>query len=216
MPPTIERPLTPDERKDLEALARSGSATRQALQLASFVFAVLLVAGFLVVWIFNIPRAEGRIGFGVVAGLIAARVFSRTRRRFAEISDAAAVKSDLAGGVASESACAVAEAVRVAELGDEGSNYYLKLADGRVMFASGQYLQDFEEKQQFPSTRIVFVRAPRSGTLLDLRCEGTYLAPRAVLPPFDKKRVEEGDIPCDGEIVRLSWEEILAKAVKSG
>jgi hypothetical protein len=52
--------------------------------------------------------------------------------------------ADLAAGVATLTTYEATDALRVEEFEDEGSQYYLKLADGRVLFLAGQYLYEYE------------------------------------------------------------------------
>lgn len=106
----------------------------------------------------------------------------------------------------------ITEAIKIEEFEDEGSNYYLKLSDGGVLFLSGQYLYDVEDNHNFPSSCVKIVRTSATKTLLNIECFGNYIAPTAILPPFSKKRIETGNIPSDGDILSTPFETLIPKA----
>ena len=86
-------------------------------------------------------------------------------------------------------------------------SYYLKLADGRVLFLSGQYLQDHEER--FPSTRFAITRLPRSRIFLSLESLGERLQPSSKLHAFPREGPGVRDeVPDDGEILQVGFESL--------
>lgn len=97
---------------------------------------------------------------------------------------------DLKNGLAVVEHLEVTAVVEVAEEDDEGAGFLLELRDGRVLFLVGQHLYPYsldaepEEKAEaegniFPSDKMDFIYAPRSGVVLDVKGTGTYLKPRS-------------------------------------
>jgi hypothetical protein len=104
----------------------------------------------------------------------------------------------------------VVEALRVREFEDEGSSYYLRLSDGRVLFLTGQYMYEYEDERAFPCTRFTLERAPESQLFLALTELGPPLAPSAILPPFTEAELRAG-LPADGALLELDFESLRAK-----
>ncbi len=143
---------------------------------------------------------------GVVAAAVAVAVVVRMRRHPLLSRARRSLALDLANGEAEVQLLELVDAIKVEEFEDEGSNYYLKLNDGQVMFLSGQYLYEPEARGTFPTTRIAMTFAPLSRALLDLRCEGTPFAPSATLPPFGVARLKSGSVPGNGDLVAVDFE----------
>lgn len=105
----------------------------------------------------------------------------------------------------------------VEELEDEGSHYYLELADGRVLYLSGQYLYDYKQtsddseinqNQPFPCTEFEILRHRDTGDVIHIRCAGSILKPEIVVSPFTHEDFKRG-IPEDGEIIESkSYEQL--------
>jgi len=100
-------------------------------------------------------------------------------------------------------------AFAVQEFEDEGSTYYIELADGRVLFLSGQYLYDYEpitddpevnQERSFPCTEFEILRHKDAGYVLDIRCTGKVLEPEITAGPFTREDFRRG-APEDGEII---------------
>lgn len=218
------RPLTPDERALLEQRVDPSSrfaSSRGAALLGAWMafFAVAVVAKPLpVAWISG-PRwwvvpVAGFTAAGVAYAVIRVKGlwFLNLRPSSPEYADR--VRADLARGVAEVLVCEVVEAVRVEEAEDEGSQYLLRLADGRAAFRQGQDLYELEDagepgdddmeplppERRFPRTRLTIVRAPVSGEVLDFDYGGDYLPPAAERPPFTEAEHEAGLVPYDGEV----------------
>ncbi len=96
------------------------------------------------------------------------------------------------------------DAIRVEEAEDEGSQYYLKLGDGRVAFLAGQYLYELEEDGAFPCRVVTVTRAPHSSVVLDAACTGEALAPSATRPPFSEEEYRRGT-PADGALLEADF-----------
>jgi hypothetical protein len=116
------------------------------------------------------------------------------------------LQRDLQGGEAEEVVYGAVDAIQVEETEDLGSNYYISLDDGRVLFLSGQYLYELEDAQQFPSTRFTLVRTPNAKLFLDFRVSGTYLPPTTVRPRFADQQYRQGQVPTDGDLFDLDFE----------
>lgn len=107
----------------------------------------------------------------------------------------------------------------VEEFEDEGSHYYLELADGRVLYLNGQYLYDYEpiaddpevnQYRSFPCTEFVVLRHREAGYVVHIQCAGTVLEPEIMAAPFTRDDVSRG-IPEDGQIItELTYEAIKA------
>ena len=100
-------------------------------------------------------------------------------------------------------------AFEVEEFEDEGLHYYVELADGRVLFLTGQYLYDYEpvtddpgsnQPRQFPCTEFEILRHKEEGYVLEIRCAGSVLEPEAIAAPFSVEELKQG-IPEDGEVI---------------
>lgn len=100
-------------------------------------------------------------------------------------------------------------AFAVREADDEGSHYFLELADGRVLYLTGQYLYDYEplydpeqsHPRRFPCTDFTVQRHKTKEYVVGLVCRGAVLEPEATAPPFtDQARRSIGD-PEDGQVL---------------
>ena len=148
------------------------------------------------------------VGVGGLAGyLYLRRLFAR-----AAASDRASGQRDLEAGEVDETRFEIVDAIEVAEEEDEGRHFYLRLADGRVLFLSGQYLYAPVESRRFPSARVTVIRAPSSGLVLAVRPDGEFLAPSTVRPSFSDRDRARGRVPEDGEIVETDFERLRDRA----
>lgn len=96
-------------------------------------------------------------------------------------------------------------AFQVEEFEDEGSHYFLKLDDHRVVFLSGQYLWNYDSEDHpraFPCTEFVVRRHATKGYALDVLCNGTVIEPELISPPFNVDDFGTSAIPEDGQIIR--------------
>lgn len=110
-------------------------------------------------------------------------------------------------------------AFQVEETEDEGSNYFIELADGRVLFISGQLLYEYEpdesgEPRRFPCTEFELVLKSDTGDMLDLLCRGQALEPEAVAPAFTIEDFKSGWTPENLEIFDKPYETLKQERLK--
>jgi hypothetical protein len=96
----------------------------------------------------------------------------------------------------------------VQELEDEGTHWFLRLRDGRVLFVSGQHLAALAEARTFPASAVEVSRSPLGRVVVGVEGDGAHLPPSAVLPPFPAGRVRAGDVPSDGDVLDVDFEAI--------
>jgi hypothetical protein len=208
----VTRPLTDGQRKILEGLRRSRPPGSPGL--GAFL-AFVVTTGVLLI----VSPASWQVGARslvpvVVALGVAGLVYRRLRSSGRRSEWLARVDRDLAGGVARVTSARVSDALRVEEAEDEGSSYYLELEDGRVWFLTGQYLYELEEDGTFPNTRVTVVRAPATGVVLAVSCDGSPLAPRGTLPVFTTQDYDEDRVPEDGAVVEVDFATLRASAAR--
>jgi len=210
MRPTEFRPLTAEERRTLARLAREGQGLGHDVLNGLFVALFLFLPS---VWGLRLlgHRDDAWVaaagGLCAATGLVLAVKMHRAMARALGPGRAASA-ADLAGGRAATQTYDVVDAIRVEEFEDEGSSYFLALADGSVLFLSGQYLYEAEEGGAFPSTRFEVTRAPASGLLLDLRCTGEPLAPSSTRPAFTTADHHAERVPADGDRLAVDFESL--------
>jgi hypothetical protein len=115
-------------------------------------------------------------------------------------------------------------AFQVEEFEDEGSHYFIELADGTVLYLNGQYLYDYEQitdepalnrSRRFPCSRFTVRRHKTAGYVVEIACAGDVLQPECEAPPFDKNDAKRGLIPEDGQIIRdRSYEQVKRERLK--
>ena len=116
-------------------------------------------------------------------------------------------------------------AFEVEESEDEGSQYFIELEDKRVLFLAGQYIYDYEPREEdppeppnprtFPCTEFEVLRYVRDCGTKDgwgINCIGTVIEPECTTPPF----TDYAQIPEDGTIISdRSYDEIkMERGVK--
>ncbi len=98
----------------------------------------------------------------------------------------------------------------VQESDDEGLHYFLELTDGRVLYLSGQYLDDYEpiaddpelnQPRRFPCTDFTVRRHRTEGYVVELVCRGTVLEPECIAPPFTGRSLRSAGAPADGQVL---------------
>jgi hypothetical protein len=96
----------------------------------------------------------------------------------------------------------------VEELEDEGLHFFLELADGRVLFLSGQYLYDYEPnpdtgtaRRLFPCTDFTVRRHKKEGYVVEILCGGTVLEPEVMAPSFGEEVWRRNRVPEDGHVI---------------
>lgn len=146
---------------------------------------VAVVAGF--AWMLRAVLA--RFDVGVVAAwllpslALAALLYALAGRWTGGRAFRAAVRKDLAGGVAAAHLVVALDAIQVEEGEDEGPGFFVLCDDGRTLLFAGQYLGPYRRKG-FPWTRFEILEAPESKVFFGLVPQGEKLAPSARRPPF--------------------------------
>jgi hypothetical protein len=112
---------------------------------------------------------------------------------------------------------------QVEELHDEGSNYFLELRDGSVLFLSGHYFHEHEplefddrivHQREFPCTEFV-VRRRDDGSVVGIQCRGRVLEPEVMTPPFPEEDFKNNALPKDGDIIAsFTYDEVKAARLK--
>ena len=152
----------------------------------SGIAAVMLVLMALALWLFN-PRGSNPFG----------RMTEEEHRQ----------ELERLGLLASTTFRAI-RAFGVEEFEDEGLHYFVDLADGRVLFLSGQYLYDYEANPDtgattrlFPCTEFTVRRHKKQGYAVEIVCGGTVLEPEVMAPPFGKNVWKRNRVPEDGQVI---------------
>lgn len=114
---------------------------------------------------------------------------------------------DLADGVAEVERLRAVDALRVEEDEDLGVGYFLRLADDRILFLKGQYL----DEPPFPSTEFELSRAPHARVVFGVSCRGSHLPPSRTIAPFTRSEYRGRRVPEDGQWIDASWEDVLAQ-----
>ena len=202
---TSPRPLTEAERRGLTALLVTRGSLPDVALAGLFTF-MLVTGGLLLVappsWMTG-PRSLIPPGVALVA---AALVAVRVRRGRRVNAWREALEGDLDQGQVTTTTYHVRDAIAVEEYEDEGSQYFLALGDGRVVFLVGQYLYEVEDEGGFPNTIVVIDRLPTSELVLDLRCIGEPFEASSRRPPFRAADFDEGRVPQDGALVDVAFD----------
>ena len=202
------RPATPEERRALARLQGSGLEWKVigALWFAASVF----VAGVGLVYLVTKARTVAQSLFMFVVGALSATFYLYLRRIFsrAAASYHAMSASDAGAGQVDESTFSIVDAIQVAETEDEGLHFFLRVAEGGVLFLSGQHLYDAVRAQRFPSERVTVVRAPASGTVLRFTPNGAYLPPSTTRAAFTDREHARGRVPADGDVLNVDFERL--------
>jgi hypothetical protein len=98
--------------------------------------------------------------------------------------------------------CAVADAIQVEEVEDEGPGFFLDVEEGQLLFLQGQYLYDSLAEgeggiDRFPNRTVEVVRLQGSGVVLALTAAGEPFAPSRVRGPLTQHEY----FPADGELI---------------
>ena len=148
----------------------------------------------------------------IAAALAGCSIYALWRqRRMPTAGSRAATRRDLDQGLVDDLQVQIVEALVVEEQEDEGPGYYLKLADGQVLFLQGQYLMDAEE-EGFPRARLSMAHARESRTLLDLRCDGPPVPVAGRLPAFSVEDWKADRVPPDGALLDIDFEALKQRA----
>ncbi len=114
-------------------------------------------------------------------------------------------------------------AFQLEEYEDEGSHYFVELADRTVLYLTGQNLYEYEpidndpelnQPRRFPCTEFSLRSQRNEKGYIDIQCRGTVIEPEFVEPHpkhFWKRGLEDGEI-----ITNLSFDEIKAELINEG
>ena len=106
---------------------------------------------------------------------------------------------------------------------DEGSHYFIELADGTVLYLTGQDLYEYEpidddpelnQPRRFPCTEFSLRNHRDERGYIDIQCRGTVIEPEFV-EPHPKAFWERGLEDCQ-IITDLSYDEIKAQLISEG
>jgi len=205
---TSRRPFTAQERWQLQASLHREVARTAGLFDAFVAFGGSLLLFLVVLGLFRGYSRQLELVASGVSLLIGAYVYVRAQRSPSRAEQSARVRQELEQGEAEVLRYQVLDAIAVEELEDEGLGFYLKLADGRVLFLAGQYLHEPVEERRFPNTFIELVRAPTTHELLDFRVLGVNLQASARRPPFSAEEYRRGSVPEDGSVLDVDFESL--------
>ncbi|MCV6824076.1 MULTISPECIES: hypothetical protein [Halocynthiibacter] len=198
-----ERPLTRQDRDTLKPYSTANEKRSTYLNFAGLFFilffTIFVALGLLcdfTAWMFAWPDFEvvkwWLCGASAVLSLAYSGNWALQEHKYikARTGISALADQDLQNGFAAIERLEVAAVVEVEEEEDEGAGFLLELRDGRVLFLVGQDLDfhslhvepDAENEVAgdiFPSDKVDFVYAPKSGVRLDVIGTGSYLKPRS-------------------------------------
>ncbi len=192
------RQLTEKEKADLRAYAPSGfTALWPPLASGAFFFLLLAIPILLLGKYWEASRPFQPVLFGAAAVWV---LFQMVRFYRDERSRSRDLWDDIRRGEAEVRQYSAVEAIRVDEAEDEGTGFFLRLSDGRILFLCGQHFYELENQRRFPSDRFEFAVAPTSKWPLGFECSGNYLPPSYSRPPFSSKDMKRGLTPGDGDL----------------
>lgn len=129
--------------------------------------------------VLRIPRWERQVLFAVVILLFAWLVW--TSYAFDRVK-----YLEERGLLAAEHYKAL-RAFGVEEFNEEGLHYFLELADGGVLYLTGQYLHEYREPRRFPCTEFTLRRLHERGRVahvIDILCAGAVMEPELMARPL--------------------------------
>lgn len=202
------RPATTEEKRLLARLARPSPVW--IIVSAGWIAAMLCLTVLGFHYLRTGERTLGQSLFVMLVGVGGLAGYFYLRRLFARAAaaDRSAGQRDLDAGEVDETRFEIVDAIEVAEEEDEGRHFYLRLADGRVLFLSGQYLYEPVASKRFPASRVTVIRAPNSGIVVSIRPDGELLAPSSVRPSFSEREYARGRVPEDGEILQTDFDRL--------
>jgi len=151
------------------------------------------------------------VGFFVFIFLAMALFHGKGPRRISAEKWTARIRELEEDGLLIHQASWARRAFQVDEFEEEGSHYFIELANGDVLFLTGQYLYDYEPLKGrtsttrlrfFPSTEFTIRRHKEKGFAVDISCQGEVIEPEVLAPWFDEEDFRKNLIPEDGAILR--------------
>lgn len=116
-------------------------------------------------------------------------------------------------------------AFQVEEFEDEGSHYFVELADESVLYLNGQYLYDYESVEDdpefnqprlFPCTHFTIRRHKIEGYVAEIQCQGAVIEPEIIAKSFTRAEYHQGIVPEDGDILSENYEMLKARMSARG
>jgi hypothetical protein len=198
----------------------------RALLAGLFAFVMLLVA----VAVVSFGSKNGEMawwGFPVVLvtlglSIIAALSLFNKRDRSPYQTDEQVIAELRAQGLLFSEKFEARRAFEVAESEDEGSHFFIELADGGVLFLTGQYLYDYrgprkERELSFPCGEFTILRHKTERHVVNIVCEGRALPIECTTPHFSDMDFELDAVPEDGQVMRdRSYDEIKKERLNRG
>lgn len=153
--------------------------------------------------------------FGSIAGALVLFHGKLTHRRTEEEIQAERTQWEESGLLAHQSFRAI-RTFQLEEFEDEGSQYFLELADHSVLYLSGQFLYEYEpadeRPRRFPCTEFTIRRHKDDGYIVDLLCSGQVLEPEVTAPPLDVDELEKYGAISDGHVIPgKTYDEVKAE-----
>jgi hypothetical protein len=194
----LHRPLTEAERTRLRKLAPGVLGTIWPPLISGAFFFMLLSIPIVLLGRYV---TSARPVLPVLFTTAAAWVLYQTVTFFrGERAQSRLLRADLREGSGEVRQYTAVDAVRVEEAEDEGTGFFVKLTDGRILFLVGQHFYELEEDKAFPCDRFEYTRTPHSRWLLDFECTGNYFPPSYSRPAFPRSDWKRGNVPRDGEV----------------
>lgn len=220
----LTRPLTDAERSTLALHAAFALSFGSFLAPSMGRALLTLLAGFLLL---GVPFAIAKVDFAswpakdllvlCVATVfafwngIAIRDYRRKCRELAPRQEL--LRADLAGGVADVEQYRATHAIRAVGSVSRERCYFVRLADGRVMFVGywnppdDEAIAEGPELGGFPAAEFEIARGPRSRILLGVTGQGGHLAPSQTFT-LGRDVIEGGQLPESGTFIDSSWESL--------
>jgi hypothetical protein len=163
-----------------------------------------------------------------VVGAAALRLFNPTGTFFLGRSAEEALSELERRGLLADTRFEVTRAFGVKDYGDEGSHYFLELADGSGILAlCGQYLYAYEpidddpelnQPRRFPCSTFTVRRHRTQRYVVDVICSGDVIEPEVMAPgSIVRSWIRDGFSPEDGEILTgVSFDDLKRTRATSG
>ena len=85
----------------------------------------------------------------------------------------------------------------------------LKISENETLFLQGQYFDELQYSRKFPNTEFEIVRTELTfNELIDIKPLGEYLKPEKKLKAFTKEQFENNEVHYDGDLLKISIEQI--------
>jgi hypothetical protein len=172
---TTVRPVSKRRLAELEGYVAPGIA---AFRIAAFVAAVAAVAWACraVTSLLDTAAFRSPLWWVVPAAAVAVALYRISGRWTGGPRFRAAVRADLARGMAAAHRVVAVDAIEIEEQEDEGPTFFLLTGDGKTLLLSGQYLDPYARKG-FPWSAFEILEAPESKVFFGLVPHGERLVP---------------------------------------